>query len=161
MNAVSENVANRLRNEGLTVNRISGNDRYETALKVAEKAISKGVLEPDNVFLCSGVSPADALSIASAAAKEKGIILLTDGNTLIKGVENLIKSNFSINVKIIGGTAVISDNLKNKIETYGKNTERISGNDRYETSVKVYEKYYKPSPSTARKKTAPPGNSPP
>ena len=106
MNAVSENVANRLRNEGLTVNRISGNDRYETALKVAEKAISKGVLEPDNVFLCSGVSPADALSIASAAAKEKGIILLTDGNTLIKGVENLIKSNFSINVKIIGGTAV-------------------------------------------------------
>ena len=34
--------------------------------------------------------------------------------------------------------------MKNKIETYGKNTERISGNDRYETSVKVYEKYYKP-----------------
>ena len=47
-------------------------------------------------------------------------------------------------MKIIGGTSVISDKLEQKIKFAGADVERISGNDRYETSVKVYEKYYKP-----------------
>ena len=115
MNAVSEDVANQLKAKGLTVNRISGNDRYETALKVAKEAIDNGVLKSNKVFLCSGISPADALSIASAAAKEEGIILLTDGNSL-KGAEKYIKSG--VEVKIIGGTSVISDKLEQELTVY-------------------------------------------
>ena len=144
VNAVSENVENKLKEKGLSVRRLFGVDRYETALKVSEEALNSGALKSDNIFLCSGISPADALSIASVAAKERGIILLTDGNTLIKGVEDIIKTGFSTDIKIVGGTAVISSNLENNIKTFGKNTERIFGNNRYETSVKVYEKYYKP-----------------
>ena len=141
VNAVSENVANQLKAKGLTVNRIFGENRYETALNVAKEAIDNGVLKSNKVFLCSGISPADALSIASAAAKEEGIILLTDGNSL-KGAEKYIKSG--VEVKIIGGTGVISDKLEQELSSMGATVERISGNDRYETSVKVYEKYYKP-----------------
>ena len=124
------------------MNRIFGENRYETALKVAEEAIDNGVLKSNKIFLCSGISPADALSIASAAAKEKGIILLTDGNSLIDGVKKYIKSG--VKVKIIGGVGVISDKLEQELKSMGAAVERISGNDRYETSVKVYEKYYKP-----------------
>ena len=108
---------------------------------MAKEAIDNGVLKSNKVFLCSGISPADALSIASAAAKEEGIILLTDGNSL-KGAEKYIKSG--VEVKIIGGTGVISDKLEQELKSMGATVERISGNDRYETSVKVYEKYYKP-----------------
>ena len=92
VNAVSKEVEDQLKAKGLTVNRISGNDRYETALKVAEEAIDNGVLKSSKIFLCSGISPADALSIASVAAKEEGIILLTDGNTLTEGAKKYIKS---------------------------------------------------------------------
>ena len=88
------------------------------------------------------ISPADALSIASVAAKEEGIILLTDGNTLTEGAKKYIKSG--VEVKIIGGTSVISDKLEQEIKSAGATVERISGNDRYETSVMVYEKYYRP-----------------
>ena len=49
-----------------------------------------------------------------------------------------------VEVKIIGGNKVISDKLKQELSSMGAIVERISGNDRYETSVKVYEKYYKP-----------------
>ena len=142
VNAVSENVANQLKAKGLTVNRIFGENRYETALNVAKEAVDKGVLKTEKIFLCSGISPADALSIASVAAKEEGIILLTDGNTLTEGAKKYIKSG--VEVKIIGGNKVISDNLKQELSSMGAIVERISGNDRYETSVKVYEKYYKP-----------------
>ena len=58
--------------------RIFGEDRYETALKIAKKGIEEGKLNPDKIFLCSGEKSADALSIASVAIKEKGILLLTD-----------------------------------------------------------------------------------
>ena len=142
VNAVSENVANQLKAKGLTVNRIFGENRYETALKVAKEAVDKGVLKTEKIFLCSGISPADALSIASVAAKEEGIILLTDGNTLTEEAKKYIKAG--VEVKIIGGVGVISENLENEIKSKGASVERISGNDRYETSVKVYEKYYKP-----------------
>ena len=50
VNAVSENVANQLKAKGLTVNRIFGENRYETALKVAEEAIDNGVLKSNKIF---------------------------------------------------------------------------------------------------------------
>ena len=114
----------------------------ESRLKVAEEAIDNGVLKSSKIFLCSGISHADALSIASVAAKNRGIILLTDGNKFMDKAKKYIK--MGVEVKIIGGNKVISDNLKQELSSMGAIVERISSNDRYETSVKVYEKYYKP-----------------
>lgn len=139
--AIGKNVEDQLKSKGLTVRRIFGNDRYDTALKVAEEAIEKGKLKENKIFLCSGESSADALSISSVSAKEEGIILLTNGNKLTDGVKKYIKSETE--VKIIGGVAVISDNLKQEIEAEGAKVERIFGNDRFETSLNIYNKYYK------------------
>lgn len=140
---ISERVENLLREKEITVERIFGEDRYETALKIAKKGIEEGKLNPDKIFLCSGEKSADALSIASVAIKEKGILLLTDGNTLTAGVKEMIKSG--VDVKIIGGVAVISDKVKAEAEALGAKAERIYGNDRFETSLEVYNKYYKES----------------
>ena len=140
---ISERVENLLREKEITVERIFGEDRYETALKIAKKGIEEGKLNPDKIFLCSGEKSADALSIASVAIKEKGILLLTDGNTLTAGIKEMIKSG--VDVKIIGGVAVISDKVKAEAEALGAKAERIYGNDRFETSLEVYNKYYKES----------------
>lgn len=142
VNVVSENVANRLNNNGINVNRIYGKDRYDTAIQLIEDIKKSGKIDTNKIFLCSGNSYADALSIASVTAKEGGIILLTDGNTLTGGTKAYITSE--ADVKIIGGNAVISDKLEREIKSMGANVSRIYGNDRYETSLKIYDNYYKP-----------------
>ena len=49
VNAVSEKVANQLKAKGLTVNRIFGENRYETALKVAEETGNNEILKPSRL----------------------------------------------------------------------------------------------------------------
>ena len=142
VNVVSENVANRLNNNGINVNRIYGKDRYDTAIQLIEDIKKSGKIDTNKIFLCLGNSYADALSIASVTAKEGGIILLTDGNTLTGGTKAYITSE--ADVKIIGGNAVISDKLEREIKSMGANVSKIYGNDRYETSLKIYDNYYKP-----------------
>ena len=51
------------------------------------------------------------------------IILLTDGNTLTEGAKKYIKSG--VEVKIIGGNKVISDNLKQELSSMGAIVEKI------------------------------------
>ena len=71
MNAVSENVANQLKAKGLTVNRIFGENRYETALNVAKEAIDKGVLKTENdrsVVLQTHLSPFSFSNSSSSKA---------------------------------------------------------------------------------------------
>ena len=142
-NVVSQNVVNQLNNNGINVNRIYGKDRYDTAVQIIEDIEKSEKIDTNKIFLCSGKTYADALSIASVTAKEGGIILLTDGNTLTDGTKAYITSD--ADVKIIGGNAVISNELENKIKSMGaKSVSRIYGNNRYETSLKIYNNYYKP-----------------
>ena len=134
---------NQLNNNGINVNRIYGKDRYDTAVQIIEDIEKSEKIDTNKIFLCSGKTYADALSIASVTAKEGGIILLTDGNTLTDGTKAYITSD--ADVKIIGGNAVISNELENKIKSMGaKSVSRIYGNNRYETSLKIYNNYYKP-----------------
>lgn len=142
-NVVSQNIANQLNGNDINVNRIYGKDRYDTAVQIIEDIEKSGKIDTNKIFLCSGKTYADALSIASVTAKEGGIILLTDGNTLTDGTKAYITSD--ADVKIIGGNAVISNELENKIKSMGaKSVSRIYGNNRYETSLKIYNNYYKP-----------------
>lgn len=140
VNVISENVENQLKNQGLTVSKISGSNRYDTAAEIANIASATLGLNQEKVFLCSGKTYADALSIAPVTAKEKGIILLTDGHTLTEETKKFIKSG--VRVKIIGGVGVISQDLENKIKSTGAHVERIYGKDRFETSLEVYKKYF-------------------
>ncbi|WJV30767.1 cell wall-binding repeat-containing protein [Rossellomorea sp. AcN35-11] len=59
---ISDQVAEELKDLGLTVDRISGKDRYETAV-----AISKSLPNRDAAVVVSGKNYPDALSIASIA----------------------------------------------------------------------------------------------
>lgn len=129
--AVSVNVEDVLKSMNINIERISGRDRYETSLAVAQK-----LNKASQVFLCAGTGFADALSISSYAAANGNPILLVGNNEINSEVIKFINDNKS-KVYVIGGTGVISDNVLNSIS----GAERISGDNRYETNTAVVSKF--------------------
>jgi N-acetylmuramoyl-L-alanine amidase/putative cell wall-binding protein len=126
--AVPEQAEITLRNNGLEVERISGEDRYET-----NRAILSELGEVSGVFLASGQGFADALAAAPIAAKKGWGVLLTkqswishDAITYMSGKE----------VFIVGGTAAISTKVEGSI-TDASTITRLSGVDRYETLAQL------------------------
>ncbi|WDC84176.1 cell wall-binding repeat-containing protein [Caloramator sp. mosi_1] len=61
--AVSKEVENKIRSLNINVERIGGEDRYETAVKIAQKL---GTTK--EVFVATGLNYPDALSVSSVAA---------------------------------------------------------------------------------------------
>jgi putative cell wall-binding protein/O-glycosyl hydrolase/chitodextrinase len=131
--AISTAVENAVKTMGMTVERISGSDRYATALAIASKMTNKS-----QVFLATGANFADALSISSYAAATGSPILLTVKNQMSAGVTKFIKDNNS-KVYAIGGIGVIADSLLKNIA----GAERISGADRYATNLAILSKFAK------------------
>ena len=119
--SVPKSVEERLKKENFKVIRIAGRNRYETSTKLAKQLKAKN---KDNVVLASGEKFADALSAAPYAVQKKQTLVLTDGKTLPKDVK-------AQDVKtIIGGEKSVNIKGLNK-------AQRISGKDRYETSLEV------------------------
>ena len=126
--SISKSLENQLA-KTFKVQRVSGKDRYETSIKLAEE-LNKGSKQ-ENIIV--NANTVDALSAGPVAAKLNRSIILTDGKNLPEGSKSIVDINSSSNV-IIGGTD--SMNIK------GLKGDRISGINRYETSTKIAEKYY-------------------
>lgn len=119
--SVPKSVEERLKKENLKVIRIAGRNRYETSTKLAKQLKAKN---KDNVVLANGEKFADALSAAPYAVQKKQTLVLTDGKTLPKDVK-------AQDVKaIIGGEKSVNIKGLDKVQ-------RISGKNRYETSLEV------------------------
>ena len=110
--------------------RVSGSDRYGTALAVANKTIGLlGSGYSGAAFMATGSNFPDALSAAPIAyAKGMPLVLVkADGSyTLPAGVTK---------VEILGGTAVVS--TKTQISLGSKFDRRLAGGNRYATSAAV------------------------
>ena len=119
--SVPKSVEEKLKEKNFKVIRIAGRNRYETSTKLAKQLKAKN---NSNVVLASGEKFADALSAAPYAVQKKQTLVLTDGKTLPKDVKvQDVKA-------IIGGEKSINIKGLNKVQ-------RISGKDRYETSLEV------------------------
>lgn len=126
--SISKSLENQLA-KTFKVQRVSGKDRYETSIKLAEE-LNKGSKQ-ENIIV--NANTVDALSAGPVAAKLNRSIILTDGKNLPEGSKSVVDINSSSNI-MIGGTD--SMNIK------GLKGDRISGINRYETSTKIAEKYY-------------------
>ena len=126
--AVSSNVTNQLADKEIT--RIEGSNRIETSENVA-----KLVGNYDEAFIVNGnKGEADAMSVASVAARDKAPIILTNGTS-----SNQTKKS-GVKYFVVGGEAVVSNSLVNKFGAV-----RLSGSDRYKTNRAVVQKFY-PNP---------------
>ncbi|PAE44484.1 SpoIID/LytB domain-containing protein [Bacillus sp. 7884-1] len=136
--AISDDVIKQIQTTGTEVKRISGDTRYQTAVKIAEQITSSTEL-----IITSGSSESpDALSIASYAAKNQIPILVTPSNGLPNDVKDYIKNHQISKAYVIGGTIAVSDNVVTEMKELGiSNIERIAGEKRYDTSVEIAKRF--------------------
>lgn len=113
--------------------RLSGNNRYETGAKIA----SEGWETSEYAIIASGEGFADALCAAPLAKKYNAPILLTGKNALDPNTKNELKLLNVKKVFIVGGSGVVSDNVNSEVKGMGIETNRIYGQDRFETSLEV------------------------
>ncbi|MEQ8154588.1 MAG: cell wall-binding repeat-containing protein [Clostridiaceae bacterium] len=110
--AVSLSVENELKSMGITIQRTGGSDRYSTSFNIANTfASSFG----NDVIIATGEDFPDALSGGALAAKKGIPILLVYNNYIIPQSEAYIHTNETLNLYVVGGTGVISNNLINDI----------------------------------------------
>lgn len=122
-----------------TIKRLGGSDRYDTCIKVAQDGWSSSYYA---VIACGENYP-DALSSVPLAKKYDAPILLTYNNFMPSNVMAEIKQLNVGKVFLIGGQGSISSSIETQLQNQGIQTERLAGADRYETSVKVAEKFGK------------------
>lgn len=135
--SVSQAVVNELKGLNLSVERIDGQNRYDTAAKILKKSAAMlGVDKFDTALIVNGVRPADALSAGAYANNKQVPILLVNENAIpdeTKAALIGVTKSYAI-----GGNLVISDELLGKLP----NAERIAGRTRYDTCVEVAKKFW-------------------
>lgn len=111
-NSVSGPIGDKLRQNGVTVSRISGRDRIDTGIEVSKK------LFPNNkVFIVAyGYDFPDSLVGAPLAAKYGGTILLSDSKSLSPAVDAYLNSVKPSNIIVLGGNNSISASIYNALD---------------------------------------------
>ncbi|TKD70673.1 cell wall-binding repeat-containing protein [Pseudalkalibacillus hwajinpoensis] len=122
--AVSPEVEQEIIDMDIKTHRFDGADRYETSAKIGAFLPSS-----DTAVVANGTKFPDALAVASYAAENAYPIILTKQNEIPKASAKLLK-NYPKSLAI-GGTAVISEDLFNKLP----GATRYGGADRYETAA--------------------------
>ena len=132
--AVPDAMETKLNGSGLKIKRLAGDNRYDTNIKILEEA---GVSDGDDILVCTGLGFADSLS-ASSLGKP---ILLVPTSVLESQQTYLNTLGTNCHFYAIGGTGAVNAAVFSKLKKYGK-TERIAGSNRFETSVKIAEKFF-------------------
>ena len=95
---------NQLPLKGFTGKRVSGKDRYETALEIAKLSFDKN----NNAILASGQVFADSLSAVSLTKKHSAPIILTQSDYLTENAKKYLKDK---NVFIVGGEKTVVNDI--------------------------------------------------
>ncbi len=139
---------------------VAGANRYETAVNVSKAAgtvlaDAADTNKTNNIVLVNGEALVDGLAADTYAAtvngtgKQAAPILLSQVDSLPAATKDYLKELSSeiaaknlnkVTVTLIGGHAVLSDEVVSELEDMGFSVKRIGGDNREETSVKVAEK---------------------
>ncbi|MEG0027328.1 MAG: S8 family serine peptidase [Raoultibacter sp.] len=117
------------------VRRIFGQTAADTAVKLNEVARSEGTVSP-TAILATSKSFADALSIAPYAYTKGAPIYLSEADGSLSAATAAALKKFSA-VKIVGGTAVVSQATEDALMREGCAVQRWSGTTLYETSAQI------------------------
>ncbi|QIZ97332.1 cell wall-binding repeat-containing protein [Leifsonia sp. PS1209] len=122
-----------------TITRLSGGDRYETAATISRHGFSDPA-KVATLVVATGTDFPDALSAAPLAAKLGGPLLLTHPSGLPAATTNEIKRLKPSKILVIGGTTAVPSAVESALKglvVSGGSVQRISGDDRYTTSVAI------------------------
>lgn len=110
--AISNAVANEIA-QFATVERVSGSDRYQTALAISQRVF--GTDRP-GVMLATGRGWPDALSAGAAVQHTRGPILLSTGTTLPIGVRTELTRLRPNTAYILGGAGAQSNEIPREVQ---------------------------------------------
>ena len=122
------------------VTRFAGAGRFDTAKTISAES---GHKYSKTVVLAYGLNYADALAGVPLAASLNAPILLTNTDSIPEETLGEIKRLGATDVKILGGTGAISENVESTLNKKGIKTERIAGQSRFETATKIAAKLNK------------------
>ncbi len=139
---VSPTVERALRSsdDSITVQRIAGVDRYETARRVAATCMTlQGSSFEHGAFLVTGQTFPDALSVSAVSAARGWPVLLLDPRTGVDDALVQTLERFGIReVIVVGGLAAVPLQVERDLKTkVGCSVQRWAGLDRYATAAAV------------------------
>ena len=143
--AISESVKTEL--EGILgeVVRVEGINRYATAGAVAEEVLS--ATGADTAIVAGGRALVDSL-VAGPLAHEEGYPILLVHQGVPQATEDVITNQGIENLIVVGGPAVVSEEVFDELEDLISGTiERVAGDaevgeNRYGTSIRFAEKFF-------------------
>lgn len=123
--------------------RIQGKDRYETSANIALATCGGGC---DNVYIASGVSYSDGITISPLAIINKGAMLLVEKDRVPSSIISALKKITPKNIYIAGGANSVSESVTNELQkTTGAKIKRFAGKNRFETSQMITDEYDNPN----------------
>jgi len=132
---ISAKVESDLSAAGIQTVRLGGYDRYETAVNIAKEI--QAIKPFQEVVVTNAFANVDAISIAPIAAAKGIPVLLVDKDSVPTVVSDFINSSGINKTYVIGGTAVVSDSVKDEFP----NALRLGGNDRFDTNTEVLKEF--------------------
>ena len=139
-NAVSDAVLEQIESAagGARVRRVEGANRYATALELAREVMN----DSSFLFIASGASQVDALSIAPAAFAESEPLVLSAPTGLDEATVAFVQEWWAANpagrVVLVGGSTVLPAAVEGQITGLGVPADRVTrlaGPNRYATSA--------------------------
>ena len=115
--------------------RISGADRFETAMETADQLKKElGVTEFSAIVVACSDDFADALSASAFAHENEAPVLIVNENNEER-VKTYIEQNLTKDgtVYIMGGSAAVTGGFEDSLSDF--DTVRFAGDDRYETNL--------------------------
>jgi DNA-binding beta-propeller fold protein YncE len=127
--------------------RLSGADRYATSVAVSQSEFPGTA---STVYVASGDNFPDALSAGPAAVAANGPVLLSQQASVPASVLAEVHRLHPSSIVLVGGEASLSDAVSAQLQkaSTGAKVTRISGADRYQTSVNTVEKSFPHGAST-------------
>lgn len=128
---------------GVNVVRVAGRDRYETAVRVAERAAAvlreRGESLAPVAFVASGATFPDALAAAPMAAYNTAPVLLTPRANAQPGMMAALARLGVTDVVVVGGTPAVSAGVQRALARRlgSSHVRRLAGSDRFSTARAV------------------------
>ena len=110
---MTDAVLAQLRGHAPDVQRVAGADRYSTA--VAVSAATYAANSVSHVYIATGQSFPDGLTVGPVAGWWKGPLLLVPGSRLPAEVAAELRRLDPTNVVIVGGSGVVTDGVRQAI----------------------------------------------
>lgn len=140
-NALAPAIERTLADAGMTTRRIEGRDRYDTARRLADADAARerlGVTSTPAV-VATGTAFADALAAGPLAARLRGVVLLSRGETLDEATLSVLKGGVTSRIVAVGGPATAATQAAGLTQT------SYVGASRYDTAARVAREFGTPS----------------